>query len=317
MTTTVSHLIDAAAELRRQQEEYRRQLLDARLLYATDVDGLYLRSERFEKIVRGIDALVSKAGAGTASETMHFPLLMPRSLLERTNYPRSFPDLTGVVNGFLDTESSHAGLMEALDSDDPDAWTRMLRPTDLGLCSAACHPLYPTQTGTLAEGSRVIEVFGQCFRREPSIDPARMQSFRQHEFVYLGTPEGARSHRDAWVKRALELHRSLGLSVEADEANDPFFGRAGRLLAAQQRSSDLKIEILAPVATPSALTAITSANIHLDHFGEEFGIRLPDGRPAHTACVGFGVERITLALLRVHGLDTDRWDPRVRGVLGW
>ena len=317
MTTTVSTLIDAAADARRAQEEYRRQLLEARLLYATDVDGLYLRSERFEKIVRGVDALVSRAGAGTASETMHFPLLMPRTLLERTNYPRSFPDLTGVVNGFLDNESAHAALMEALDSEDAEEWTRLLRPTDLGLCSAACHPLYPTQSGTLQEGSRVIEVFGQCFRREPSIDPARMQSFRQHEFVYLGTPEGARAHRDAWVRRALELHRGLGLRVEADEANDPFFGRAGRLLAAQQRSSDLKIEILTAITSSAAPTAITSANIHLDHFGEEFGIRLPDGRAAHTACVGFGLERITLALLRVHGLDTDGWDPGLRRVLGW
>ena len=317
MTTTVSHLIDAAAAVRQRQAQFRGQLLDARLLYATGVDGLYLRSERFEKIIRGIDALVSRAGAGTAEETLHFPLLMPRELLERTNYPRSFPDLTGVVSGFLDEESAHGRLMAALDAPDPDEWTTLLRPTDLGLCSAACHPLYPTQTGTLPEGGRVVEVFGQCFRREPSIDPARMQSFRQHEFVYLGTPDGARAHRDAWVQRALDLHRSLGLSVAADEANDPFFGRAGRLLAAQQRTGQLKIEILASIASPAAPTAITSANIHLDHFGEEFGIRLPDGRTAHTACVGFGVERIALALLRVHGLDPDEWDPSLREVMGW
>ena len=36
-------------------------------------------------------------------------------------------------------------------------------------------------------------------------------------------------------------------------------------------------------------------------FGELFEIVQADGTRAHTACVGFGLERITLALLRAHG----------------
>ena len=106
-----------------------------------------------------------------------------------------------------------------------------------------------------------------------------MQTFRQHEFVYLGTEaEGARAHRDAWMLRAaaLTLHRSLGLDgARRSTANDPFFGRTGKLLAANQRSSSqLKIETrLAPVSsTRVEHTAITSANLHLEHFGHEFGI---------------------------------------------
>jgi hypothetical protein len=33
---------------------------------------------------------------------------------------------------------------------------------------------------------------------------------------------------------------------------------------------------------------------------------------AHTACVGFGEERIVLALLRTHGFDPERWPVEVR-----
>src|SRR5579885_3217402 len=146
MTTTVSHLIDEASDRSQEQARFRAELFEQRLLLPTGVDGLYLRSETFERIVRGIDRLVSEAGAGQASETLHFPLLMPRELLERTHYPRSFPDLTGVVNGFLDDATRHARFIEAFDGPDRDAWTRLLAPTDLGLCSAACHPLYPTLT---------------------------------------------------------------------------------------------------------------------------------------------------------------------------
>ena len=127
-------------------------------------------------------------------------------------------------------------------------------------------------------------MFGQCFRREPSVDPARMQVFRQHEFVFLGDPAGARGHRDDWVTRALEIHGRLGLEVEAVVANDPFFGRTGKILAASQREEVLKIEIVSPICSTERPTAITSANCHLDHFGDSFDIRTNDGEVAHTAC---------------------------------
>jgi seryl-tRNA synthetase len=94
-------------------------------------------------------------------------------------------------------------------------------------------------------------------------------------------------------------------------ANDPFFGRAGRMLAANQRETTLKYEIVAPV-TSEKLTAISSANCHQDHFGAPFGIITPDGATAHSACFGFGLERITLALLAEHGLDPANWPDFVR-----
>jgi seryl-tRNA synthetase len=99
-------------------------------------------------------------------------------------------------------------------------------------------------------------------------------------------------------------------------ANDPFFGRAGKLLAMNQRESALKFELLVPVCSEEKPTACVSFNYHEDHFGQVFEIHLADGRRAHTACVGFGLERITLALLKHHGLDPARWPAATREVLG-
>jgi hypothetical protein len=45
-------------------------------------------------------------------------------------------------------------------------------------------------------------------------------------------------------------------------------------------------------------------------------VRLADGGPANTACLGFGLERITLALFCTHGFDTDAWPADVRSELG-
>lgn len=292
---------------------FRAALLEARLLVETGVDGLYLRSDRFEAVVAGIDRLVTEAAAGEVGERLHFPLVVPRSLLERTDYLRSFPDLAGAVTSFLGGEGDHAALLETMA--EGTEWAGHLAPTDLALCSAGCHPLYPSLAGRL-DGARRVEVFGQIFRHEPSIDPARMQAFRQHEVVYVGDPEGARAHRDRWVARAEALLEGLGLAVEPVVANDPFFGRAGAILAADQREEALKIELVATVAAASKPTPIASANCHRDHFGVAFAITAPSGEPAHSACVGFGVERITLALLRAHGLDLGAWPAPVRERLG-
>jgi hypothetical protein len=98
-------------------------------------------------------------------------------------------------------------------------------------------------------------------------------------------------------------------------ANDPFFGRVGRMLAANQREDAAKFEIVTTVGSPDSPTAIMSSNCHREHFSVPFGIETPDGRPAHSSCVGFGIERVALALLRRHGLDPASWPASVRSRL--
>jgi seryl-tRNA synthetase len=162
---------------------------------------------------------------------------------------------------------------------------------------------------------RTVDLISFVFRHEPSGDPARMQSFRQREYVRLGTPSQALEHRNYWLKRGEEMLSSVGLDVRPELANDPFFGRTGRLMSATQKEQDLKYELMVPVASKEKRTAVTSCNYHLDHFGHAFNIKTPDGNTAHTACIGFGLERIALALFRKHGFDPDRWPNDVKRVL--
>ena len=149
------------------------------------------------------------------------------------------------------------------------------------------------------------------FRHEPSGDPARLQMFHQRELVRIGEPETVTAWRDAWRDRAVELLLGLGLDARFDVAADPFFGRSGRMLAASQKEQALKFEILVPIAGTEP-TAVASFNYHQDHFAAAHGITMANGTPAHTACLGFGEERIVLALLRKHGLDVDGWPVEVR-----
>ena len=292
---------------------FRQELLTAGLLVPTGVDGLYGRSGTYESIAEAMDRLVLLVGVDQAATSVRFPPVMPWATFEKNGYLESFPDQMGSVHTFRGDERQHAELLRRAEAHEDRG--SMLETTDMVLCPAVCHPLYPTMGGTLPEGGRRVEVYGYCFRHEPSTDPFRMQAFRQHDYVYLGTPEGARAHRDMWIERGLETLSSLGLPVSSVVANDPFFGRPGRMLAANQRIEELKFEIVTPVYAIERETAISSSNCHLDHFGRPFGIETHDGEVAHTACFGFGVDRITLALLHRHGPDPDRWPRPVRNRL--
>lgn len=103
--------------------------------------------------------------------------------------------------------------------------------------------------------------------------------------------------------------------MKSDVASDPFFGRGGKIMAASQREQRLKFEILVPVISSDRPTAICSFNWHQDHFSSAFGIRTSDGAAASTACLGFGLERVALALLKTHGLRPDGWPAEVRAEL--
>ena len=67
--------------------------------------------------------------------------------------------------------------------------------------------------------------------------------------------------------------------------------------------------------TQAGPTAIGSSNYHEDHFGHSFGLHLADGTPAHSACIGFGLDRTTLALFATHGMDVSDWPGEVRSAL--
>lgn len=308
---------DQAAELDVARGAFRDSLIEADLLIPSGIAGLYGRGAVFEDIVDGIDRVVQKAGVaahGTDVRRLRFPPVFPRDSFEKTDYIASFPNLTGAISTFDGDNKGHRALLG--DRDAGLGWDHHLTPAGTMLVSAACHPSYSSLTGTLSGGGTVMDIYGYCFRHEPAIDPARMQAFRMHEFVQVGTPELAEQHRDSWVSRGLQVLADLGLTATAVAANDPFFGRVGRMLAANQLEENLKTELVVRLyGDLDDGTAVVSCNCHRDHFGNTFDIKTADGEPAHSACVGFGMERIALAMLHTHGLSFADWPTQITSVL--
>lgn len=282
------------------------------LLVETGVPGVYGRGGVFEDVRLRFDGLVTRAAAADGAESLRFPPVLPRRQLESTGYLKSFPHLAGSVFAFEGDEAQAAQQHERASRHED--WSEFQSMSDLTLMPAACYPVYPAiaARGPLPPGGVTVDPGdAYVFRHEPSGDPARLQMFHMRELVRIGEPEVVAEWRDAWRDRALELLRGLGLDARFDVAADPFFGRGGRMLAVSQREQALKFEILVPIAGPEP-TAVASFNYHQDHFAATYGIELDDGGSAHTACLGFGSERVALALLRAHGLDPQAWPAEVR-----
>jgi seryl-tRNA synthetase len=118
-----------------------------------------------------------------------------------------------------------------------------------------------------------------------------------------------------WLERGLAIMRSLGLPAKSEVASDPFFGRGGKMLASAQLEQQLKFEVTVPVISEEKPTALCSFNWHQEKFGKIFEIKTADGETANTACLGFGMERVCMALFKHHGFDPKTWPAAVRELL--
>ncbi|MDL2401720.1 amino acid--[acyl-carrier-protein] ligase [Rhizobium mayense] len=297
------------------QTSFLDRLFDSGLLIDTGVDGLYGRSGQFEDVITAFERLIDKFGGADGAEAIRFPPGMNRAFFEKSGYMKSFPQLAGTVHSFCGNELDHMSLLKCMEVGED--WTKDQEATDIVLTPAACYPLYPTvaKRGALPDGGALFDLQSYCFRHEPSKDPARQQLFRMREYVCMGTDKHVTDFRQSWMDRGVEMMKAVGLDVTIDVANDPFFGRAGKMLANNQRDQNLKFELLIPITSTAKPTACMSFNYHQDAFGAKWGLNFADGSVAHTACVGFGLERIALALFHTHGLDVKEWPESVRKAL--
>lgn len=291
-------------------ETFHAALVEHGLIIPSGVKGAYGRGAVFEDILQRFNDLVSRLAEADGAEELAFPPVLPRAQIEKLGYLDNFPQLAGSVHSFSGNDSKARELSSLVH--EGQRWEHLLDPTELMLTPAACYPVYPCFSGLLPEGGRLVTVLGWVFRHEPSDEPTRLQSFRMREFIRVGKPEEVVAWRDAWLQRGLALLTGLGLPVQSDVAADPFFGRVGKMMASNQVDQRLKFEIVVPVISAEKPTAICSFNWHQDHFSSRYGIRTADHSVAHTACLGFGLERVTLALIKAHGFDPCAWPAAVR-----
>lgn len=239
--------------------------------------------------------LIDRTGGPDGAEAIRFPPGMNRAYFETSGYMKSFPQLAGTVHSFCGCELDHISLLKCME--DGRDWTKGQEATDIVLTPAACYPLYPTiaRRGAVKDEGQLYDLQSYCFRHEPSKDPARQQLFRMREYVYMGPQDKVMAFRQLWMDRGTEMMKSVGLPVEIDGQRSLL--RARRQDAGQQPARP-EPEIRASDSDHLGGEADglhMSFNYHQDQFGIKWGLKFRNDNPVHTACVGFGLERIALA----------------------
>jgi seryl-tRNA synthetase len=280
------------------------------------VGGVYARTGLFEKVIDSLNAFISRYRPSDA-EIFQFPPVASRAQVEKSGYLKSFPHLLGCVSCLHGDERE---VRAAVDSTNPGKdWSNALEATELVLAPAACYPVYPmvAARGVVPTGGLRFDVTCDCFRHESSHELGRFQSFRMREYVCVGSPDEVIAFREHWKSRSLELIDQLVLPHQIMAASDPFFGRAGKMMAVGQVAQGLKFELLIPINSIENPTACMSFNYHQGHFGETWGLKTAAGEVAHTACVAFGMDRLALATFATHGIDLDTWPSSARDALSF
>lgn len=246
-----------------------------------------------------------------------YPTLLPTAALRRSGYATSFPQHVMFATHL------HADLevyQEFADAERAGGQS----PGILAYCRDAEHCLPPTMCyhtfRQLADRplarDTVVTARGKSFRHEGRYHAGleRLWDFTIREIVFVGSRDFARGMRTRYLSAATSLLDALDLAGTCEVAHDPFFGGPG---AAQSTSSQrllaLKYEARLHVDGDRTI-AVGSFNRHDQRFGDAFGITGQDGKPVHSACVGFGLERLCYAVLCQHGIDPGGWPDLLRPV---
>ena len=248
---------------------------------------------------------------------MRFPPLLPRRTARGQRLPALVP-APGRQRVRLRGRARTRRLRQDERADRHEDWSEFQRMTELALVPAACYPVYPVVAarGPLRAGRhrrrrrRRVGLPPRAVRgpgATADVPPARDRADRRAG----GGPRLAR-HLVAsagWrccaasASRPSATARPTRSSVAAGECSPPTSATRSSSSSCSCRSPATS----RPRSPRSTITRSTSPR--------STASRSPTASTAHTACLGFGQERIVLALLRTHGLDPAAWPAEVRGEL--
>lgn len=246
-----------------------------------------------------------------------FPTLIPARYLERVNYFSAFPhSLTFATHLRADLDViDHFAAHAATGDHGLEAPPESFAGVEALLSPAVCYHLYFAMADQpLPGGKAIATAVGNCFRYETinlqSLE--RLWNFTMREVIFVGPKQFVLDNRETARQRMAQTLSEIGLAYRVESANDPFFVGEFRKQAAFQSAFQLKFEIRARLPYKDSTLAVGSYNYHQDFFGRHLNITLPDGSPAHTGCVAFGLERIAFAFLAQYGLEPENWPAPVR-----
>lgn len=269
--------------------------------------GYYAMPEEFGRLIDKLDRLLrlrilrAFSGAHPVSER-RYPTLLAMEALRRSGYPVNFPGLISVTAHIDDSGgASPSAIAAAL------AGRRAGGPGPFALSDAV---LPPTMCLHIYEQFRldqarpgdypVVTARGPAFRREvDTADPLmRLSEFNIRECVFFGDRAGVWRNREIAQEMAVAVTGDMGLPGRLALAADAFFASPdGDRKRQVQRMTKAKYELLCPAGDGTEV-AVASFNYSGRKFVESYDLNA--GPEVVSGCLGFGLERMAMALARQH-----------------
>ena len=259
------------------------------------------------RLFQRLEGRVAELARTAAEDEWRVPPALSFASLGRAQYFASFPQWLTVAS-HLSTDP--AALERVATAENPGLEVKQaVAPPEAALSPAVCYHAYARLSGQQIRAERRVTLQSTCWRHEGErLRPLeRGWAFTMREVVCVGSPEAVARFLEQALTWVTALATDLGLSFRLEEASDPFFAPSARGRALLQRVKGLKREVIVPLGDGEGSLAVASLNDHELHFGQAFDLRLPDGEPASSACVAFGLERLLLAVLVQHGLEPAKW----------
>lgn len=276
--------------------------------------GLAVAPPPIARLMRSIDDLALKAAWDLGAVELAVPHLVSWSTIERAGYARTFPQhLTACEIVTKDLEVLDRFSLSNGTTPDRSSMDQALVCVSPSVCLHVFAGVARCDGGALSR-PLLATARAACGRYEGAgmSSPTRLWSFTMREIVYVGDRQGALDFRNRALEYIQRLARDIGLPCALVAANDPFFTTQQANLAAYQAGFDLKHELVGRLRDGGEV-AVSSVNLHHQHFGTGFGITTADGEPASSACVGFGLERWAHWLHARLGPDPANWPAVLRG----
>ena len=285
-----------------------------------EAQGLFALGPLVSRLIEYFEKRFLELGESFGANSYRFQTLIPARYLDRVNYFHAFPhSLTFATHLREDLDViDHFAQHAACDEHGLNIPGESFAPIQTLLSPAVCYHLYFTLADQpLPDGQVVATAVGSCFRYESNnlTSLERLWNFTMREVIFVGSKDFVLDNRETARQRMRQVFEEVGLAYRVESATDPFFIGEFRKQSIFQSAFQLKFEIRARLPFKDSTLAVGSYNYHQNFFGRHLNITLPDGSPAHTGCVAFGLERMAYAFLAQYGLEPEAWPSDVREAL--
>ena len=260
------------------------------------VDGIFVRS--FE------------------AEREFYPATILCKTLDRIHHFTSFPehiDFVAHLRGDLDVLNKYSGECRE------QGWSPALNEgrmgeNDFAICPSCCYHCYEgMENWQLDPPGRCTTMAVACHRYEGANhrSMSRLRAFTQRDVVWVGHPRFVLEGRAKAEELIVQWAKDWELVGSFETANDMFFTQDYAVKASFQRQQQAKKELRLIIPAEKQSISVFSSNFHATTFGKAFNITL-GGRPATSACVGWGYERWIYAIFSQFGFDVQQWPAQLR-----